>query len=132
MQSRATDLWSASRERVSREVMSVLAETALSTQLDYLLTHSAFYRAKFAGAHRVSTRAELAALPFMEKDELRASQQEFPPFGNYLTAAPQQNHSRAQNCTGPIKLDTKMGFLSSASRIPAGAARATAARIQAA
>jgi phenylacetate-CoA ligase len=70
--------------------MSVLAETALSTQLDYVLTRSAFYRAKFAGAHRVSTRAELAALPFMEKDELRASQQEFPPFGNYLAAAPAQ------------------------------------------
>ena len=56
--------------------------SALSDQLDYLEASSAFYR------ERIQGRRELAALPFTTKDELRASQQRQPPFGEHLCADP--------------------------------------------
>jgi phenylacetate-CoA ligase len=46
---------------------------------------------KWAGVDReIRSREALAALPFTEKEELRASQEEFPPFGDYLAVAPEK------------------------------------------
>jgi phenylacetate-CoA ligase len=60
----------------------------------YLFEHSAFYQRKLprrACTHR-RTSAELddiAELPFTEKDEIRATQAEAPPFGAHLAADPE-------------------------------------------
>ncbi len=55
-------------------------------QIARLYEHSAFYRNKlqaagFASAEAVGGLERIAALPFTEKDELRASQAENPPLG---------------------------------------------------
>ena len=62
-------------------------------QVAYLLAHSPFYREKLraAGIETVEQAGPLDALsklPFTEKDEIRASQAAYPPFGNHLAAAP--------------------------------------------
>lgn len=69
------------------EHRAVREEQALAQQLAYVMSHSAFYQNKLRDAERITTRAELATLPFTEKDELRASQETHPPFGNYLAAS---------------------------------------------
>jgi phenylacetate-CoA ligase len=62
-------------------------------QMRYLMAHSAFYRAKLNEAGFYTDRDigeldDIAQLPFTEKDELRASQANFPPFGSHLAADP--------------------------------------------
>lgn len=81
------DLWDPVVERLSRDELTALEEAALNTQTQYVLTHSPFYQQKFQGIDfHVAGREALAALPFTEKDELRRSQEQSPPFGNYLAA----------------------------------------------
>jgi len=63
-------------------------------QMRYLMARSAFYRAKLNEAGFYTDRDigeldDIAQLPFTEKDELRASQANFPPFGSHLAADPQ-------------------------------------------
>ncbi len=58
-------------------------------QVRYLLEHSEFYRDKlaaagFRSAADVGGLEDIAALPFTEKDELRAAQASLPPFGAHL------------------------------------------------
>ena len=62
-------------------------------QIDYLFKNSEFYQHKFAEAgfttpESVGGLDDIAQLPFTEKDELRASQANFPPFGNHIAANP--------------------------------------------
>src|SRR5210317_1955674 len=62
-------------------------------QMRYLMARSAFYRAKLNEAGFYTDRDigeldDIAQLPFTEKDELRASQANFPPFGSHLAADP--------------------------------------------
>jgi phenylacetate-CoA ligase len=62
-------------------------------QLAYLLEHSRFYRAKltdagFASPAAAGGLADIAKLPFTEKDELRASRSADDPIGAHATAAP--------------------------------------------
>src|SRR5210317_925494 len=64
-------------------------------QMRYLMARSAFYRAKLNEAGFYTDRDigeldDIAQLPFTEKDELRASQANFPPFGSHLACAPEQ------------------------------------------
>ena len=64
-------------------------------QMEYLFEHSAFYQQKlreagFQNAREVGSLENLPELPFTEKDELRKSQAEFPPFGDYLACDPGQ------------------------------------------
>lgn len=83
--------WSAV-ESASPEVARLVQEERLREQLAYLGTNSAFYRAKFAEAavdpEKVRTVADLAALPFTEKQELRDSLASSPPLGSHLAADP--------------------------------------------
>jgi phenylacetate-CoA ligase len=58
--------------------------TALEAQLDYLEARSAFYRERIRG------RRTLTDLPLLTKEELRASQQRQPPFGEHLCARPEE------------------------------------------
>jgi phenylacetate-CoA ligase len=60
-------------------------------QIAYLFERSRFYRDKLAGAGfadaaLVGGIADIAALPFTEKDELRASRSEAEPIGSHLAA----------------------------------------------
>lgn len=73
-------------------------------QLDYLLTHSAFYRDKL-GAQGITRAGDvggldgLPALPFTEKDELRATRDEAHPVGTHL-AAPMSDIVRVYSTSG--------------------------------
>lgn len=62
-------------------------------RIEYLFRSSPFYRDKlraagFADAAVVGELDDLAKLPFTEKDEIRATQAEAPPFGRHLAADP--------------------------------------------
>ena len=66
-----------------------------AVQLGYLFKHSAFYQKKLgeAGIHNAGEAGPLeciADLPFTEKDELRRTQAEQPPFGAHLACDQEQ------------------------------------------
>ncbi len=92
-------MWNFEIETLSPAQRIVLEENALTKQFAYVMAHSAFYQNKLRGAQNIASRAELATLPFTEKDELRASQETHPPFGDYL-AAPLENISRVHKTSG--------------------------------
>src|SRR5205807_1083209 len=86
--------WNADIETMQPAALQRLENEYLQTQLDYIWARSAFYQGKFAeaGVKREVIRdvADLPLLPFTEKDECRRSQQEHPPFGNYLATSQEQ------------------------------------------
>jgi phenylacetate-CoA ligase len=62
-------------------------------QIRYLFEHSEFYQRKlaeagFASPDDVGGLDDIAKLPFTEKDELRKTQADSPPFGSHLAADP--------------------------------------------
>ena len=62
-------------------------------QIQYLFSHSAFYRAKLTAAgfdtpEKVGDLSDIGALPFTEKDEIRETQANHGPFGAHLAADP--------------------------------------------
>ena len=64
-------------------------------QVEYLLKHSVFYQKKLnnAGLNSpgdIGSLEDLSELPFTEKDELRQSQADTPPFGSHLACDPGQ------------------------------------------
>ena len=64
-------------------------------QIRYLYANSTFYQNKlqaagFRDAASVGGLDDISQLPFTEKDELRATQAESPPFGDHLSCAPEQ------------------------------------------
>ena len=70
-----------------------LDRTQYREQVKYLFQHSDFYQRKFTEAgfttpEQVGELDDIAALPFTEKDEIRQSQADFPPFGNHVAASP--------------------------------------------
>lgn len=80
-------------ETRSLEDQFAIDRVSYRDQIKYLLENSDFYRAKLAeaGFHTpkdIGALDDIAQLPFTEKDELRASQANFPPFGNHLAANP--------------------------------------------
>ena len=71
------------------------AETLYRRQIARLFERSPFYREKLSAAGFVSPAAagglaDLATLPFTEKDELRASQAQHPPLGAHAAIAVSQ------------------------------------------
>ncbi len=86
--------WNEDIETMQPVELRRLENEKLRVQLDYLWSSSAFYQAKFAeaGVKRGTIRdvTDLPLLPFTEKDECRRSQQEQPPFGNYLACSQEQ------------------------------------------
>lgn len=81
--------WSAVESLPADQARRVQDER-LREQLAYLAAHSAFYRAKFAehgvDVDKVTTVADLAGLPFTEKQELRDSLAAHPPLGAHVAA----------------------------------------------
>jgi phenylacetate-CoA ligase len=85
----------------------------LREQLSYLAGHSKFYQAKFA-AHgtdpgAVRTVADLSALPFTEKQELRDSLAASPPLGSHL-AAPLEAVVQVQASSGTTGSPSYVGL----------------------
>ncbi|MEV6257928.1 phenylacetate--CoA ligase family protein [Nocardia sp. NPDC051911] len=81
--------WSAVESLPAEDARRVQDER-LREQLAYLAGNSAFYQAKFAeqgvDVSRVATTADLAGLPFTEKQELRDSLAAHPPLGAHVAA----------------------------------------------
>lgn len=80
-------------ETRSAEQQREMDEALWSAQIAYLFARSPFYRDKlraagFADAASAGSLDDLHALPFTEKDEIRRSQAEHPPFGDHLAADP--------------------------------------------
>lgn len=95
----AESLWNRAIEQLDPAEWDARHDTLLAQQFSYVMGHSAFYQRKFAGIEYISNRSELAGLPFTEKDELRASQEAHPPFGDYL-AVPTEEISRVHKTSG--------------------------------
>lgn len=65
------------------------------SQVRYLATHSAFYQQKleeagFSSPESVGDLDDIAQLPFTEKDEIRKTQADQPPFGAHLASPPEE------------------------------------------
>jgi len=73
-------------------------------QIAYLLSHSEFYRVKlqaagYGGASEIGGLADIAKLPFTEKDELRATRSDAEPIGAHR-AAPMRSIVRIFSTSG--------------------------------
>jgi phenylacetate-CoA ligase len=66
-----------------------LDDASFRDQLAYVLERSAFYRDKLAGFEDTGL-ADVAQLPFTEKDELRATRTSENPFGAHLCVEPSE------------------------------------------
>ena len=81
------EFWNSSIETLAADQLERRHEALLTQQFAHVMAHSAFYQKKFTQVEYISNRSELAELPFTEKDELRASQELHPPFGDYLAVS---------------------------------------------
>lgn len=61
-------------------------QTAWEKQSAYVAANSAFYQNLWAGVQPPKDLRDISVLPLSDKDQLRISQAEHPPFGNYLAA----------------------------------------------
>jgi phenylacetate-CoA ligase len=79
--------WSPAVETLPGEELEAMQLEKLRTQLGGLVDRSPFYRRKLAGAGfdpaRLTSLADLRHAPFTTKEELRESQIEHPPLGDY-------------------------------------------------
>ncbi len=83
-------------------------------QIEYLFANSAFYQRKlreagFEDAAAVGGLDDIAALPFTEKDELRKTQADAPPFGDHL-AAPSESLRRVFSTSGTTGVPCYLGL----------------------
>ncbi len=83
-------------------------------QVAYLLEHSDFYRKKlqeagFDGPDAVGELDDIAALPFTEKDEIRRTQANVPPFGEHL-ACPPEDLLRVFSTSGTTGIPCYLGL----------------------
>jgi phenylacetate-CoA ligase len=83
-------IWSPEVETLPRDQLRALQDERLRAQVAYVFERSAFYRRKFADAgvspSDIRSVDDLHKLPFTTKDELRASQDATPPFGDHVCA----------------------------------------------
>ena len=61
-------------------------QAAWESQRDHVANNSAFYKALWQGQDPPRDLRDLPALPLSDKAQLRLSQAEHPPFGDYLAA----------------------------------------------
>jgi phenylacetate-CoA ligase len=96
----------------SEELRSIQEEMALR-QFDYIWEKSPFYQKKFKehGVKRSDIRSlvDLRKLPFTEKDELRKSQQDYPPLGCHA-AASMDDVIRIHSSSGTTGIPTFIGI----------------------
>lgn len=86
-------VWNAATETMGESEQRAMERDKLARQLDYVYASSPFYRRKFreVDLRPVDIRGpeELSRLPFTTKAELRESQVQAPPFGDYLATSPE-------------------------------------------
>jgi len=104
---------SAAETRPVEEQFS-LDRASYREQVKYLFSHSDFYQKKFAEAgfstpEQVGDLDDIAALPFTEKDEIRQSQADYPPFGNHV-AAPAEALRRIFSTSGTTGVPCYLGL----------------------
>src|SRR5665213_3555504 len=73
-------------ETMSREEMRDLQGKRLNAQVAYVYRNSSFYRRKFESVglepDDIRTIDDISKIPFTTKDELRADQENNPPYGS--------------------------------------------------
>jgi phenylacetate-CoA ligase len=78
-------------ETTEPEAVQNLQLEKLRSQLDYVQKNSAFYQTTFAGfgfhSEDIKSLKDLAELPFTTKEDIRASQADYPPLGNHVAAS---------------------------------------------
>jgi len=73
-------------ETKSRAELRALNQTAWEKQGAYVAAKSAFFKDLWDGVQPPKDLRDLPALPLSDKSQLRVSQADHPPFGNYLAA----------------------------------------------
>ncbi len=85
--------WQKEIETLPREKLEELQLQRFRAQMRYVYERSPFYRRKFDAAgikpDDVRTLDDIRHVPFTEKDELRQSQAEHPPWGDFLCVPPE-------------------------------------------
>jgi phenylacetate-CoA ligase len=74
-------------------------QTAWEKQKNYVKQHSTFYKVLWDGITPPSDLRDLPELPLSEKAQIRISQDQYPPFGNYL-ASEHKTVSRLHRTSG--------------------------------
>lgn len=85
-------IWNRAAECVSESAFFSLHNQKLQDQLKYVSERSVFYQNKFRRAglkiEKLKGLEDLSLIPFTEKEELRESQLEVPPFGTHIACEP--------------------------------------------
>jgi phenylacetate-CoA ligase len=106
-------MWDAAVETADADAEADTVAALLPAQLSYVARTSPFYRRLWADAGvdatHVRTLADLAALPFTEKDDLRRSQDDQPPLGE-TQGAPLDEIVRIQCTGGTTGVPMRIGF----------------------
>jgi phenylacetate-CoA ligase len=86
--------WDREHETLPRELLEGHQLELLRKQLSHVYERSPFYRRKFDDAavrpEDVRTMADVRRIPFTEKEELRQSQLEAPPWGDFACIGPDE------------------------------------------
>ncbi len=86
--------WDKERETLPRELLEEHQLAQLRKQLSYVYARSPFYRRKLDDAGidpaDIRTMADVRRIPFTEKEELRQSQLETPPWGDFACIQPDE------------------------------------------
>jgi len=72
------------------EILAAHRQASWERQRDYVVARSPLHRRAWEGAIPPSRLEALAELPLIDKEMLRQSQRDHPPFGDYLAAPPEQ------------------------------------------
>lgn len=86
-------------EFLSADEQAHLQQTGWQQQRLHVAAHSPFFQRLWDGREPPATLAELASLPLCDKEDLRRSQREHPPCGDYL-AAPMTQVNRIHRTGG--------------------------------
>jgi phenylacetate-CoA ligase len=73
-------------EFLNPDELSPFQQTRWADQSSYIMANSDFYQRYFKGLKLSGDLAEIADLPFTDKEMLRTEQRTQPPFGSYLAA----------------------------------------------
>ena len=75
-----------------RSTLEALRDSKLRAQVQRVVRSNPFYSERWAAAgvdvDRITTCADIVALPFIAKDDLLADQELMPPFGRRLGVVP--------------------------------------------
>ncbi len=86
-------------EKISQRELKTHAQAAWEKQRHYVAAASGFFQRLWGGRTPPGDLRDLPELPLSEKSQLRISQAEYPPFGDYL-AAPSSQAVRLHRTSG--------------------------------